>query len=111
MRSTPIGASCGADLTVWRQRLRFSVCSTTLLDLQQGARGQQGRPRERHLEGTCRVEAALTTRLNAARRAIGDTGEEQRLIKTLPRKGFRFFGDDFDVDAAPTDFDDGKSLW
>jgi len=35
-------------------------------------------------------ETALTTRLNAARRAIGDTGEEQRLIKTLPRKGFRF---------------------
>ena len=24
--------------------------------------------------------------------AIGDTGEEQRLIKTLPRKGFRFVG-------------------
>jgi DNA-binding winged helix-turn-helix (wHTH) protein len=37
-------------------------------------------------------EAALTTRLNAARSAIGDTGEEQRLIKTLPRKGFRFVG-------------------
>jgi TolB-like protein len=35
-------------------------------------------------------EAALTTRLNAARGAIGDSGEEQRLIKTLPRKGFRF---------------------
>ena len=37
-------------------------------------------------------ETALTTRLNAARNAIGDTGEEQRLIKTLPRKGFRFVG-------------------
>jgi TolB-like protein len=37
-------------------------------------------------------DAALTTRLNAARSAIGDTGEEQRLIKTLPRKGFRFVG-------------------
>ena len=37
-------------------------------------------------------ETALTTRLNAARSAIGDTGEEQRLIKTLPRKGFRFVG-------------------
>jgi DNA-binding winged helix-turn-helix (wHTH) protein len=35
-------------------------------------------------------EAALTTRLNAARSAIGDSGEKQRLIKTLPRKGFRF---------------------
>jgi TolB-like protein/tetratricopeptide (TPR) repeat protein len=37
-------------------------------------------------------DAALTTRLNAARSAIGDTGEKQHLIKTLPRKGFRFVG-------------------
>jgi TolB-like protein len=37
-------------------------------------------------------DAALTTRLNAARSAIGDTGEKQRLIKTLPRKGLRFVG-------------------
>jgi TolB-like protein len=37
-------------------------------------------------------DVALTTRLNAARSAIGDSGDEQRLIKTLPRKGFRFVG-------------------
>nr|WP_249798443.1 winged helix-turn-helix domain-containing protein [Bradyrhizobium zhengyangense] len=37
-------------------------------------------------------DAAITTRLNVARRAIGDTGGEQRLIKTIPRKGFRFVG-------------------
>jgi len=37
-------------------------------------------------------DAALTTRLNAARGAIGDSGEEQHFIKTLPRKGFRFVG-------------------
>jgi DNA-binding winged helix-turn-helix (wHTH) protein len=37
-------------------------------------------------------EVALTTRLNAARSTIGDSGSEQRLIKTLPRKGFRFVG-------------------
>ena len=37
-------------------------------------------------------DAALTTRLNAARVAIGDSGEKQRLIKTLPRKGVRFVG-------------------
>jgi len=35
-------------------------------------------------------DAALTTRMNAARSAIGDTGERQHLIKTVPRKGFRF---------------------
>ncbi|MBR0717790.1 winged helix-turn-helix domain-containing protein [Bradyrhizobium liaoningense] len=37
-------------------------------------------------------DAALTTRLNVARTAIGDSGEGQHLIKTLPRKGFRFVG-------------------
>jgi TolB-like protein/Tfp pilus assembly protein PilF len=37
-------------------------------------------------------DAALTTRMNAARGAIGDTGERQRLIRTMPRKGFRFVG-------------------
>lgn len=37
-------------------------------------------------------DAALTTRLNAARSAVGDTGQKQRLIKTLQRKGFRFIG-------------------
>jgi DNA-binding winged helix-turn-helix (wHTH) protein len=38
------------------------------------------------------TDAALTTRLNAARTAVGDTGERQQLIRTLPRKGFRFVG-------------------
>ena len=37
-------------------------------------------------------DAALTTRLNVARSAVGDSGDQQRLIKTLPRKGFRFVG-------------------
>jgi TolB-like protein len=37
-------------------------------------------------------DAALTTRVNAARIALRDSGQEQRLIKTLPRKGVRFVG-------------------
>lgn len=37
-------------------------------------------------------ESALTTRINAARNAIGDNGQDQRLIKTFPRKGIRFVG-------------------
>ncbi len=35
-------------------------------------------------------ESTLTTRINAARRAIGDSGEKQELIRTIARKGFRF---------------------
>lgn len=44
-------------------------------------------------DGRIVSESALTTRLNGARTAIGDSGNEQRLIKTLPRKGVRFVGD------------------
>jgi TolB-like protein len=37
-------------------------------------------------------ESTLTSRINAARRAVGDTGEVQRLIKTLRHRGLRFVG-------------------
>lgn len=37
-------------------------------------------------------ESALTTRINAARRALGDDGSAQRLIRTFTRKGVRFIG-------------------
>jgi TolB-like protein len=43
-------------------------------------------------QGRMVSESALFNRINAARSAIGDTGEQQRLIKTLPRKGIRFSG-------------------
>lgn len=38
-------------------------------------------------------ESALASRVNAVRRAIGDDGNAQRLVKTIVRKGFRFVGD------------------
>src|SRR6185312_16771660 len=38
-------------------------------------------------------ESALNTRINAARVALGDSGAEQRVIRTLPRKGVRFVGE------------------
>ena len=41
-------------------------------------------------DGRIVSDSALTTRINAARAAIGDSGKEQHVIKTLPRKGFRF---------------------
>ncbi len=47
-------------------------------------------------------ESALTTCLNAARTALGDNGETQRLIKTLPRKGLRFVGEVREQKAAGT---------
>jgi TolB-like protein len=43
-------------------------------------------------QGRLVSESALFNRINAARKAIGDSGERQRLIRTLPRKGLRFVG-------------------
>jgi TolB-like protein/DNA-binding winged helix-turn-helix (wHTH) protein len=38
-------------------------------------------------------EAALSSRMNAARKAIGDSGNDQRLIRTYHKRGFRFVGE------------------
>jgi DNA-binding winged helix-turn-helix (wHTH) protein len=38
-------------------------------------------------------ESTLSSRINAARVAIGDNGDDQRLIRTVLRRGFRFVGD------------------
>jgi adenylate cyclase len=37
-------------------------------------------------------DSTLTSRVNAARRAVGDNGEEQKLIRTIARRGMRFVG-------------------
>jgi adenylate cyclase len=47
-------------------------------------------------------ESALTSRITAVRKAIGDDGWAQRLIRTVPRKGIRFIGVvNEDAEAAP----------
>ena len=38
-------------------------------------------------------DGTLISRTYAARKAIGDTGQDQRLIRTIPRKGLRFVGE------------------
>jgi DNA-binding winged helix-turn-helix (wHTH) protein len=43
-------------------------------------------------EGRIVSESTLTSRINAARKAIGDSGQDQKLIRTISRKGFRFVG-------------------
>ena len=41
-------------------------------------------------DGRIVSESTLASRINAARTALGDSGKDQRLIRTIPRKGFRF---------------------
>jgi len=38
-------------------------------------------------------DATLNSRVNAARRALGDDGKAQAVIRTYPRRGFRFVAD------------------
>jgi TolB-like protein len=38
-------------------------------------------------------ESTLTSHINAVRKAIGDSGEKQLLVRTIARKGYRFVGE------------------
>lgn len=46
-------------------------------------------------------ESTLTSRMNAARSSIGDSGAQQRLVRTVARKGHRFVGE-VDERSEPT---------
>ena len=46
-------------------------------------------------------ESTLTSHINAVRKAIGDSGDEQHLLRTVPRRGFRFVGDVAEQDEVP----------
>jgi len=43
-------------------------------------------------EGRIVSESTLSSRISAVRQAVGDSGDQQRLIRTVLRKGFRFVG-------------------
>lgn len=45
------------------------------------------------LGGRVVSDSTLTSRINAARKAVGDSGGNQKLIRTIARKGLRFVGD------------------
>jgi TolB-like protein len=51
-------------------------------------------------EGRIVSESTLTSRINATRTAVGDNGKDQKLIRTVARKGLRFVGA---VHEGPTD--------
>lgn len=49
-------------------------------------------------------DSTLTSRINAARKAVGDNGQSQKLIRTIARKGLRFVGE---VQSQPDGVDAG----
>jgi adenylate cyclase len=58
-------------------------------------------------EGRIVSESTLTSRINAVRKAIGDSGEKQEFIRTLARKGFRWIApvDESNEVRMASDFD------
>lgn len=58
---------------------------------------------ERIWKGRVISESAMASRINAARVAVGDNGTDQRLIKTIARKGIRFVGEVREQGSATRD--------
>ena len=56
-------------------------------------------------QGRAISDSALNSRINSVRRAVGDSGATQTVIKTYPRRGFRF------VSAVTQDGADGPQSW
>jgi len=54
-------------------------------------------------------ESALTARINAVRRAVGDSGEAQAVIRTIQRRGFRFIAE-VREEGAPATMRDAPAL-
>ncbi|MFP7721786.1 winged helix-turn-helix domain-containing tetratricopeptide repeat protein [Lysobacter sp. A3-1-A15] len=51
-------------------------------------------------DGRAVSDSAIDSRIKSARRALGDDGRKQRLIRTVQRKGFRFVADARVVDSG-----------
>ena len=77
------------DLLIYLVRNRGRVVSKD--DLIQGVWG-----------GRIVSDSALTTRLNAARKAVDDSGAAQCVIRTVQRKGVRFIGEVSEDDESAT---------
>jgi len=63
-------------------------------------------------QGRIVSDGTVATRINAVRSAIGDSGREQRLVRTVARKGYRFAGEiHHEHDLSDRSNDSAASLW
>jgi DNA-binding winged helix-turn-helix (wHTH) protein/tetratricopeptide (TPR) repeat protein len=53
-------------------------------------------------------DAAITSRINLVREAVGDSGRVQAVIQTVPKRGFRFVADVEDTETRVPDAPVGK---
>ena len=61
-------------------------------------------------QGRIVSDGTLNSRINSVRRAVGDTGSEQAVIKTFSRRGFRFVADVDEDDGIPTASEAGQKF-
>jgi pimeloyl-ACP methyl ester carboxylesterase/DNA-binding winged helix-turn-helix (wHTH) protein len=54
-------------------------------------------------QGRIVSQSTLTSRINAARTAIGDSGSAQKLIRTIARKGYRFVANAVEEKGEPSE--------
>ena len=56
---------------------------------------------DRVWDGRIVSDAAISSRIKSARQALGDSGEAQRVIRTVPKLGFRFVAEVAAVETGP----------
>src|SRR3989442_1740284 len=61
-------------------------------------------------QGRIVSDSTLSSRINAARHAIGDKGKEQKFIRTVPRRGIRFVGEVREEPTEPRDLGPALAL-
>jgi TolB-like protein len=59
-------------------------------------------------DGRAVSDGTLSTRINAARKAVGDDGKSQAVIKTFPRRGFRFITEVNEIGKSEQQFEVGR---
>ena len=77
--SSPSSRRCSISWSIWCENRDRVVSKDELFD--------------NVWDGRIVSESTLTSRINAARKAVDDNGRDQRLIRTIARKGFRFVGE------------------
>ena len=63
--------------------------------------------------GRLTSDAAITSRINLLRKAIGDSGAQQKVIRTFPKRGYRFVADvtQDPIAEQATNVDQAAGVW
>jgi class 3 adenylate cyclase/tetratricopeptide (TPR) repeat protein len=91
--------SLDSDRRELRRRNAIVAVEPQVFDILQHLIGNRGRVVSKDdllaevWNGRIVSESTLSSRIAAVRHAIGDSGDQQRLIRTIARKGFRFVGE------------------